>query len=655
MTLLPEHIADLRRSGLSDETILNMNVSSIGADDLDRRFKLAGVQSALRFEYLQLNGFSPFYRDKLFPPMSKDDGGVQRYHQPGEKGCRLYVPESVIDIFHDKNHPLLIAEGEKKAWAGVQAGLPTVAIGGVWNFVDKNTDWLLPELDEVLKPGRVITYTPDSDVWIRQDLLKAVFELGSKIELRTGKFYLIKLPVGPGGSKVGLDDFLVAYGVEEFEKLKRYTLKDGAFTSFRKQQAFRKEVYTEPPPQKPVEISDADRAEALSLLQDPDLLQRFLDDIQTAGCVGEEDNKIILFLAYTSRRLNHPINLNVKGESSAGKNYLVQSVGRFFPPEEVHFISSATPKALFYLGADLSHRVVVIAEAPGAEDAQYSIRTMQSENELTILVPEKVDGRIETRERKVKGPVAFIETTTRAHLHNENENRCFDIYIDESEGQTKKIFRAQDRGFLGLVNMATAALKVNVWQNAQRLLDSMPVVVDYARFIKFPPKPLRVRRDRPRFMALIEACALLHQHQRAKRDIHGVSHIVASPDDYEVVKELSGAILGRVLSGVTPSCEKMVQAVSGFGGEFTQLDVAREMQWSRPTTIKYCKEAVSLGCLEVMEGGRGKTYKYRFVRLADSIEVLLPTKEQILNRLEGRKKRFTRFADYLKAKKAGNL
>ena len=645
--LLEEHIADLRRSGLTDDTISQMAISSIGPDELDSRFKMGGVQSALRFDYLQLNGFSPFHRLRFYPPISKPNGKVQRYWQPADTGCRLYVPEACVDTYRDKSSSLLICEGEKKTWAAVQAGLPAVGIGGIFNFNDKATDWLIPEIDEVLKPGRLITYCPDSDVWNNPLKLESVFRLGSKIELRTGKFYVVRLPVGPGGSTMGLDDFLFAHGIFEYERLSRVTLKNELFRPFKKQQAIisrkRAEAEAEAQPDKlSIEINQADRAEAMDLLKDPNLLSRFLNDTLSLGIVGESNNKVILNLTFTSRLLEHPINLNVKGESSAGKNFLVQSVGRFIPPEAIHSISSATPKALFYLGGDLSHQVIVIAEAPGAEQAQYSIRTMQSENELSILVPEKVDGRLETKERKVKGPVAFIETTTQAHLHAENENRCFDIYIDESEEQTKRIFKAQNRSSEGSTITAAAALKVKTWQNAQRLLERMPVVIDYARFIEFPAKPLRVRRDRPRFMALIEACALLHQHQRAIRHVNGVAHIVADLADYEIVRELAASILGRVLSGVTPACEQMVQAMSAFEGEFKQSDIQTAMGWSRPTVGKYVTEAVMLGCFEITEGGKGIAKKYRFVRRAESAALYLPNKQQVTERWEKFRKRYER-------------
>ena len=146
-------------------------------------------------------------------------------------------------------------------------------------------------------------------------------------------------------------------------------------------------------------------------------------------------------------------------------------------------------------------------------------------------------------------------------------------------------------------------------------------------------------------MALIEACALLHQHQRAIRHIHGVPHVVADLDDYEIVRALAISVLGRVLSGVTPSCQEMVQAMSTFNGEFKQSDIQTVMHWSRPTVGKYATEAVSLGCFEITGGGKGVAYKYTFVQLAASAAVYLPSKDELSDRWERFRKRYERLAD----------
>ncbi len=376
-------------------------------------------------------------------------------------------------------------------------------------------------------------------------------------------------------------------------------------------------------------LTEEEKQEALNLLKDAGILQTFLNDTKKLGCVGEEENKATLYLSYTSRNLDRPISITIKGESSSGKNFLATKVAQFFPPEAIQFISSATPKAFFYLSSDLSHQVVIIAEATGAQDADYSIRTLESEGETVILVPEKdpLSGRIETKARKVKGPVAFVQTTTKTHLHPENETRHFDLYVDESEKQTEMIFEAQDAKHLGEMETNESLLKV--WRNAQRLLEPLPVQIPYVKAIKFPTRPLRVRRDRQRFCALIEASAQLHQYQRGRKDTNGQKFIVANLDDYEIAHALGVKILDQVLKGATPKCEELVKEAEGFMGEFTRTEMEQKLGWDRKTVTKYLNEAVDLGCLDEYPQGQGKATQYRFVKKVADAGCRLLTRDEL--------------------------
>jgi hypothetical protein len=223
MKLLSEHREDLGViSGLNDKTIELMRVESVDPSD---RLKSLGVQSAYRIPYLELKDCPPFHRDKLFPPLKDADGKTRKYDQPANS-CRLYVMEPVVDLLQDFTKPLFIAEGEKKAAAGYQAGLGcVVGIGGVWNFLLKGTDEMIPEFDRIAWRSREIYYIPDSDVWARRDLQDAVYELGAKIRDRGGlTFYFIQIPPGPNGGKRGLDDFLLTESVEALMKLPKSTL-----------------------------------------------------------------------------------------------------------------------------------------------------------------------------------------------------------------------------------------------------------------------------------------------------------------------------------------------------------------------------------------------------------------------------------------------
>jgi hypothetical protein len=97
----------------------------------------------------------------------------------------------------------------------------------------------------------------------------------------------------------------------------------------------------------PIEVSESEKQEALELIRSPTILQQFLTDTERLGCVGQNFEKIALKLGATSGRLSeNPINITIKGESAAGKNFLMNSVTDTEPPEDVFSISRMSAKAL---------------------------------------------------------------------------------------------------------------------------------------------------------------------------------------------------------------------------------------------------------------------------------------------------------------------
>jgi putative DNA primase/helicase len=195
----PDHLADLRKSGLSDDTIRAAGIYSIRPCDLAHFFNLRRgvplkIESALCFPYQR----GDFARIKLFPPLGK-----MKYAQPPGTGARLYMP------FPIKADEIVLCEGEKKTLAAHQAGLNAVGIGGVWNWLSNGLP--IDDLNLIDWDGREVTIIPDSDVFQRTDLLRAIYALGC--ELRThGAQVLIAQILQLDAVKVGLDDFILAGG-----------------------------------------------------------------------------------------------------------------------------------------------------------------------------------------------------------------------------------------------------------------------------------------------------------------------------------------------------------------------------------------------------------------------------------------------------------
>ena len=85
----------------------------------------------------------------------------------------------------------------------------------------------------------------------------------------------------------------------------------------------------------PQELTEQEKQEALAYLSDIYLIQNISRDIGIVGeIVGEETNKMMLYLAAISRKFKKPISLVIFGKSSSGKSFLVNAIEKFVPPED---------------------------------------------------------------------------------------------------------------------------------------------------------------------------------------------------------------------------------------------------------------------------------------------------------------------------------
>ncbi|HWR20364.1 MAG TPA: hypothetical protein VN444_00710 [Verrucomicrobiae bacterium] len=371
---------------------------------------------------------------------------------------------------------------------------------------------------------------------------------------------------------------------------------------------------------------------AMALLKSPDLIDQFLAAVDTLGCVGEEVNKTYFLLAFTSRLLPEPIHSILKGEPSAGKNHLLFSVGKLFPEGEIKFLTGASAKALFYSGDDFRHKCLIFIEHVGGEESDYSIRTMQSEQKIVFWTVEKVDGRLETVEKVVEGPVGITQASTAAHLNAENETRCFTPNMDETDDQTRRILRSKATNYK-LNGKRSHDDIIKQWQTAMGLLSQVKVVfpewLDHV-VESFPVKPVRVRRDFGRFVALIEASAVLHQHQREVTEFEeGVKIVTPSIEDYRLAYEIvdASSLLDIAVSGITPKCETLMAAIRAWDdarvqvgdNSFSVSDVAHLVDWTLNTVRKHLREAVHVGALELTTpGGKGRGHIARYKLLSAS-------------------------------------
>ena len=137
--LEPHHVADLRRSGLSNATILAAGFWSASSEEVYLALRRRDVGAALEMPYPSLNGHPCFSRFKPDQPPVNGDGRPCKYLTAAGAGNRLYIsPNIPSDVLSDPSQDLLITEGEKKALKAAQEGFPCVGLAGVWCWRGKD-------------------------------------------------------------------------------------------------------------------------------------------------------------------------------------------------------------------------------------------------------------------------------------------------------------------------------------------------------------------------------------------------------------------------------------------------------------------------------------------------------------------------------------
>jgi DNA primase len=289
-----------------------------------------------------------------------------------------------------------------------------------------------------------------------------------------------------------------------------------------------------------VTLTVEEREEALQWLRAPNLITRLKEAFHLAGIIGEEANTLVAYLAGVSRKLERPLAIIIQSASAAGKSTLMDAVLSFFPEEDRIKYSAMTGQSLYYLGeTNLQHKILAVVEEAGAEKASYALKLLQSEGELTIASTGKDPntGRMVTQEYHVQGPVMLFLTTTAINLDEELQNRCLTLAVDESSAQTDRIHQVQRqrRTLAGLIAKEERQEVLAKLKNAQRLLTPVPVLNPYAPDLTFPSGQTRNRRDHEKYLTLIDAIALLHQHQRPRGQhvVRGrsVEHIAVTLED----------------------------------------------------------------------------------------------------------------------------
>jgi predicted DNA-binding protein len=378
--------------------------------------------------------------------------------------------------------------------------------------------------------------------------------------------------------------------------------------------------------------------------------------IGQSGVIGEEQNRLIMYLVFTSRKMPRPLHIISFGSSGAGKSHLQEKVGELIPVEDRIELTSVSGNAFYYyVDDDLGHKLVLIEDYDGVLSALYPIRELQSKQKIskTITVRDR-NGNVRTLHLTVRGPVSIGGCTTSEKIYEDNANRSFLIYLDESEAQDEAVMDYQRKLSAGKIDITEQQKAQRLIQNAQRLLQPITVRNPYAEQLVIPKEVFKPKRSNAHYLAFIETITFYKQYRREHKIDKGSGevYIETTLEDIAEANELMKNVLLKKADELGYATRNFFEKVKAYlktnsspvegsrKGAFVNKAL-REALKINPSTYKmYMAELTSYGYVRKTEDSKGnqkKGYEYEVVsyeeygRLQSRINTAL---DEVLNKLK---------------------
>lgn len=388
------------------------------------------------------------------------------------------------------------------------------------------------------------------------------------------------------------------------------------------------------------ELTGIEEKQAIAFLKKPNLLKRTNELIGKSGVIGEENNRQTMYLIFTSRKTNNPLHCISLGSSGTGKTHLQSKVAELIPEEDKVEITVLSANAFYYFNrTELQHKLILIEDLDGAESVLYPLRELQTKKRITKTVVHKdTKGTTRTIHLTVEGPVSVAGCTTQESIYEDNSNRSFLLYIDESAEQDQKIMDYQRLISAGKVNEDEEYKAKELLKNVQRLLKPIRVINPFAEYLQLPKSVFKPRRTNSHYLQFIEAITFYKQYQREKQydKETGEEFIETTIEDIQEANELIIDVLLRKSDTITGATRNHLEKLKIYLQEnnqttFTNAEIRRNLRVKETTLRRYNNQLLLENYIKKVKGKKGQLYHFEIINIDEYKELKTLIKKALDN------------------------
>ncbi|WP_321308605.1 CHC2 zinc finger domain-containing protein [Marinifilum fragile] len=362
-------------------------------------------------------------------------------------------------------------------------------------------------------------------------------------------------------------------------------------------------------------LTDSQIKKAIKYLSSKKLMERTNEDIGKTGMIGEENNRLLMYLVFTSRLREQPLHIISLGASGTGKTYLQEKISELIPEHHKLEITMLSENAFYYFGQqELKNKLVLIEDMDGAEHVLYPLRELQSKKRISKTIPIKDSkGNLKTITMKVEGPICLAGTTTKEKLYEDNANRSLLIYLDSSKHHKEQIMNYQRKLSAGKIATKHEHQLIEFFKDMQTVLKPIKVRNPYAEYLVIPEHVFKPLRTNSHYLAFIETITFYHQYQReVKNDpVTNESYIETTLEDIEWANKLLKDVLLAKADELPKAERQFFESLKSWmqtakKGSFFSKEV-RDVFRMHPSKIKrYLNDLLRYNFIKVVGGNRYK-------------------------------------------------
>ena len=360
-----------------------------------------------------------------------------------------------------------------------------------------------------------------------------------------------------------------------------------------------------------IEIDENAQYEALTLLTSENLLSDIQILMDGAGIVGNEDNRMILFLVFLSRKMNKGIHAIVQSDY----NYLQLKISQLIPSEELIQISHLSDNALFYYNEnELQNKTILVEDTINNRKKIMPLLSFYTNGYISKTTVQKNENlELETFVKKVYGNVSIGISTVNEDAFKLYSAQSIVLHEDTGEIQDKKVLDYQRKQSAGIITTYSENLFITRMHNIQRVLKPITVRNPHALELQLPQQIQQKQITNFQYLKLIEIITFFKQYQRTVKmdETTGEEYIETSVEDIADANELLINIMVRKSDKLNQNTRKFLEKLKEYllkkkARTFTNQELSKNIITPRSTVKRYLTTLVEFDYVRYTGEGNNK-------------------------------------------------